>query len=61
MTRPRDGFRPTMPQQEAGTRIEPAPSLASPIGTMREATAAAVPPLDPPAVIPSFQGFLVMP
>jgi hypothetical protein len=50
-----------MPQHDAGMRIEPAPSLASAIGTMREAMAAAVPPLDPPGVMPSFHGFFVGP
>jgi len=59
--RPRDGLRPMTPQQEAGTRIEPAPSLASAIGTRRAATAAAAPPLDPPGVTSSRQGLWVRP
>ena len=42
-------------------RMEPAPSLASAIGAMREATAAAAPPLEPPGVMPSFHGFFVTP
>ncbi|MEM7115160.1 MAG: peroxidase family protein, partial [Chloroflexota bacterium] len=37
-TRPRDGFRPTKPQQPAGMRIEPSPSFAWATATMREAT-----------------------
>ena len=41
---------PNTPQQEAGIRIEPPPSLAWAMGTIPEATAAADPPLDPPVV-----------
>ena len=47
---PREGFRPNKPQQAAGMRIEPPPSLAAAIGTTPEAMAAAEPPLDPPGV-----------
>ena len=39
--RPRVGLRPTRPQHEAGTRIEPPPSLACASGTIPAATAAA--------------------
>ena len=60
-TRPRVGFRPTRPQQAAGMRIEPAPSDAWAIGTMRAATAAAAPPLEPPALNAVFQGLRVGP
>src|SRR5262249_40427995 len=42
--RPRVGFRPNTPQQDAGTRIEPPPSVACAAGTMPAATAAAAPP-----------------
>ena len=35
------GFKPTMPQHEAGTRIDPPPSEADAIETMPDATAAA--------------------
>jgi hypothetical protein len=45
---PRVAFRPTSPLHEAGIRIEPPPSLAWPIATMPDATAAPEPPLDPP-------------
>src|SRR5438105_15875571 len=48
--RPRDGFRPTTPQQEAGMRIEPPPSPPWLNAHRPAATAAAAPPLDPPAV-----------
>ena len=58
---PRDGFRPTSPQHEAGIRIDPAPSLACAIGTIRAATAAPAPPLDPPALCSGFQGLRVGP
>src|SRR5258706_8541043 len=47
-TRPRDGFNPNRPQQLAGMRIEPPPSLACAIGTMPVAVAHAEPPLEPP-------------
>src|SRR3954454_3716324 len=49
-TRPRLGFRPTSPQQEAGILIEPPPSLACAIGTMPAAVAEALPPEEPPGV-----------
>ena len=48
--RPRLGFNPIKPVKLAGIRIEPPPSLAPAIGTMPPATAAAAPPLDPPAL-----------
>src|SRR5439155_24360005 len=48
--RPRDGFSPTMPQQEAGIRIEPPPSPPCPRAHRLAATAGAAPPLAPPAV-----------
>src|SRR5205814_2988026 len=55
-TRPRDGFIPKRPQQEAGMRIEPPPSLACAAGTMPAATAAAAPPDEPPGVRERSQG-----
>src|SRR6218665_1266758 len=48
-TTPRDGLSPNRPQQAAGMRMEPPPSLPCAIGTMPAATAAAAPPLEPPA------------
>src|SRR5215218_9961396 len=60
-TRPNDGFRPTMPHTLAGMRIDPAPSLPSPSGPMPAATAAAVPPLEPPAEWLGRHGLLVRP
>ena len=59
--RPREGLRPNTPQADAGMRIEPPPSLACAIGTIPAATAAAAPPLDPPAENEGFHGFLVAP
>ena len=59
--RPRCGFSPKSPQQAAGMRIEPAPSEAEAIGTRPAATAAALPPLEPPGVRCSFQGLRVTP
>jgi hypothetical protein len=59
--RPRDGFSPTRPQQLAGMRIEPPPSLACATGTIPLATAAAEPPLEPPVVRVTSQGLRVGP
>src|SRR5207245_9910596 len=55
--RPRDGFSPTMPQQDAGIRIEPPPSPPCPSAQRLAATAAAAPPLEPPAVRLLSMGF----
>src|SRR5207253_3367708 len=55
--RPRDGLSPTMPQQEAGIRIEPPPSPPCPSAQRLAATAAAAPPLEPPAVRLLSMGF----
>ena len=60
-TRPREGFSPTSPHQAAGMRIEPPPSLAWAIGTARDATSAAAPPLDPPGPRAGSQGLRVGP
>ena len=59
--RPRVGFSPNTPQHDAGTRIEPPPSLPWARGTIRAATAAAEPPLDPPEVRAGSQGVQVGP
>jgi hypothetical protein len=59
--RPRLGLSPTSPQFEAGVRIDPPPSLAFAAGTMRAATAAADPPLEPLEVRSRFQGLRVGP
>ena len=57
--RPRDGLMPTTPQQLDGIRIDPPPSEPSAIGQRQAATAAADPPLEPPAVLPRSQGLRV--
>ncbi len=60
-TTPRPGLNPTRPQQAAGTRIEPIPSLPWATVTMPDATAAAEPPDDPPGVSCGFHGLRVSP
>ncbi len=52
---------PNNPQQEAGVRIEPPPSLAWAAGAMPAATAAAAPPEDPPGVRDRSQGLRQIP
>ena len=49
-TRNRDGLSPTTPQQDAGMRIEPPASLPWAIASMPAATAAALPPEEPPVI-----------
>src|SRR5690606_5385505 len=58
-TTPRLGLKPTTPQIEAGMRIEPPPSLPWAAATSPAATAAAAPPLEPPAVHPGRHGLRV--
>src|SRR5580692_4460819 len=58
-TRPRDGLIPTTPQQLEGIRIEPPPSDPSANGHRQAATAAAEPPLEPPAVLTRSHGLCV--
>ncbi len=48
--RPWLGLNPTRPVKPAGMRVDPPPSLAVAAGTSPAATAAALPPLDPPGV-----------
>src|SRR5688500_9825657 len=57
--RARVGFSPKRPQQLAGIRIDPPPSLACATGTMPAATAHAEPPLDPPVIRVGSYGFRV--
>ena len=59
-TSPYVGFKPTTPQSEAGCRIDPPVSEPSAHGTISDATAAALPPLDPPGTVLKFQGFFVV-
>ena len=58
-TTPGPGLSPTRPQQAAGMRIEPSPSLPCAIGTSPAATAAADPPDDPPGVRSTSHGLRV--
>src|SRR5450759_4982733 len=55
------GLIPTRPQNAAGIRIEPPPSVAVAMGVMPAATAAAEPPLEPPGDQSSAHGFRVVP
>ena len=50
-TRPWDGRNPKTLLNAAGLRSEPIMSLPSATGSMRNASAAAAPPLLPPAVL----------
>jgi hypothetical protein len=50
LTRPRLGLNPKIPHELAGMRIEPPPSLPWATGTRPADTAAAAPPLEPPAL-----------
>ena len=54
--RPREGLRPTTPQQLDGMRTEPPPSEPCANPHNPAATAAAAPPLDPPGVWSRFHG-----
>src|SRR3982074_658385 len=54
-----EGRRPTTPQHDAGMRIEPPMSVPIATAAIPAATAAALPPLDPPGVMPDRQGLLV--
>ena len=60
-TRPKLGFRPKLPQNAAGMRTLPAPSVPTDSGPMPAATAAAVPPDEPPGVLLGSHGLRVMP
>ena len=59
--RPRCGFSPKIPQLAAGMRIEPAPSEPVAAPTSPAATAAPLPPLEPPGVRPGSHGLRVAP
>src|SRR6186997_834040 len=60
-TRPKLGLSPKLPQNAAGMRTEPAPSLPTLSGARPDATAAAVPPEEPPEVRSGFHGLRVIP
>ena len=56
-TRPWLGLNPTTPQQAAGIRIDPPESEPSAASARPAASAAAEPPLEPPAIRPGARGF----
>ncbi len=60
-TTPTLGRNPTTLPHAAGLRSEPPVSLPSAVATMRQASATAAPPLDPPALHPRLHGFRVTP
>ena len=60
-TRPKEGLRPNRPVNAHGIRIEPPPSVPTVSGAIPAATAAVLPPEDPPGVIFGFHGLRVMP
>ncbi len=60
-TRPNVGLSPNSPVNAHGMRIEPPPSVPTVSGPIPEATAAVLPPEEPPGVFFGFQGLRVMP
>ena len=55
------GLSPARPQNDAGIRIEPPPSVAVAIAAMPAASAAPEPPLEPPGDQSVPHGFVVVP
>src|SRR5229473_727927 len=60
-TNPGDGRSPTTPQKDAGMRSEPPRSVPSASAIMPDASAAAPPPVDPPALFVGSHGLRVRP
>ena len=60
-TRPSDCLNPTTPHHAAGMRADPPPSVASAKATMPSATAAALPPEEPPLLRSGAKGLPVGP
>ncbi len=56
-TSPYVGLKPTTPQQAAGMRMEPPESVPSATSAASRTSAAALPPLEPPATRPGASGF----
>jgi hypothetical protein len=54
-------LKPTTPQQAAGIRIDPPESVPSAASESPAASAAAFPPLEPPAIRPGASGFGTVP
>ena len=59
--RPHSDLSPTMPQHAAGRRIEQPVSLPMPMSQSPAASAAALPPDDPPVVRPGCAGLRTVP
>ena len=55
------GFNPTTPQNEEGTLIDPPVSVPNAPKQSEADTAAADPPLEPPAILLIDHGFLLVP
>src|SRR5699024_10727130 len=60
-TRPFDGLKPDSPQADAGMRMEPPPSEPVASGTRPAASAAALPPEEPPGEYAVCHGLNVAP
>src|SRR5205085_4854530 len=60
-TRSYVGLKPTIPQHAAGIRIEPPESVPSAASARPATSAAAEPPLEPPAIRPAATGFGTVP
>ncbi len=60
-TRPTDGRRPTSPQNDAGMRSDPPRSVPSASAIIPLASAAAPPPVEPPALFDRSHGLRVRP
>jgi hypothetical protein len=60
-TMPWVGLNPVVPQHADGIRIEPAESVPRAASTSPAASAAAFPPLDPPATRPGATGLGTVP
>ena len=58
---PSVGLNPTTPQNDAGMRIEPPPSVPIATGTAPDATVAAEPALEPPEFLAGSHGLRVTP
>src|SRR5438552_4885373 len=60
-TKPNVVFKPTTPQQAAGTRTEPAVSVPKATSAIPDANATAFPDEDPPGIRRRFNGFTAVP
>ena len=60
-TRPNEGFKPNVPVNADGLRIDPPPSVPMWSGAIPAASAAPAPPDEPPGVRAGFHGLRVRP